>query len=242
MTPRTKAALNQLVNQYNQVIQVMETKGKEADEEGTRAYGGVIREMKGKLQEYISEKLIEIAWIKELKQSPYRLNINSDKIPIPLKPEYLERVPQYLKEHISANIQDYNYRLSVDKHAFIDGKFVLGIECKAYTENAMIKRIMVDFMFLKTKFPQLKCFLFQLESQLTGDYSELKEKPFGSKPTHSIMSYFDTVDLNILTLIRGERKVDRPINKPGYFKPLEMASLEKGISWLATAMKDYANA
>lgn len=239
MKSETRSALEQLICQYNQVMQVMETRGKDSDEEGTRAYGGVIRAMKGKLQEFISEKLIEIAWGHELGQSRRRLDINSDKIPIPLKPEYLNRIPKYLKDHISSNISDYNYKLSVDKHAFIDGKFVLGIECKAYTENAMIKRIMVDFMFLKTKYPNLKCFLFQLESQLTGDYSELKPCPLGSRPTHSIMSYFDTVDLNILTLIKGERKVDRPINKPQYFKPLEMSSLEKGIFWLTEAMKDY---
>ena len=239
MREETKAALTDLINTYDSVMKVMETKGKDADEDGLRAYGGVIRSMKGKLQEYITQELIEIAWIKELQQSPSRLEINSDKIPIPLRRSYLDRVPAYLKKHIESHIEKYCYRLSVDKHAFIDHKFVLGIECKAYTENAMIKRIMVDFMLLKTKYPDLKCYLFQLESQLTGDYSELKENPLGSTATHSIMSYFETVNLNILTLIRGERKVDRPINKPEFFKPLEMASLEKGIAWLVDAMKEF---
>lgn len=239
MRQKTKVALADLINTYDRVMKVMETKGKDADEDGLRAYGGVIRSMKGKLQEYITQQLIEIAWVHELQQASRRLNINSDKIPIPLRLDYLERVPAYLKRYIESHIDKYCYRLSVDKHAFVDNKFVLGIECKAYTENAMIKRIMVDFMLLKTKYPNLKCYLFQLESQLTGDYSELKEKPLGSTATHSIMSYFETVDLNILTLIKGERKVDRPINKPQFFKPLEMASLEKGIVWLVEAMKEY---
>ena len=30
----------------------------------------------------------------------------------------------------------------------VKGKFVLGIECKAYTENAMLKRILVDKEFI----------------------------------------------------------------------------------------------
>ena len=237
---KTKAALSDLINTYDSVMKVMETKGKEADEDGVRAYGGVIREMKGKLQEYITHRLIEIVWVNELRQASERLNINSKKIPIKLRRDYLERVPTYLKRHIKSHIDNYYYKLSVDKHVFIDNKFVLGIECKAFTENAMIKRIMVDFMLLKTIYPNLKCYLFQLESQLTGDYSELKDNPLGSTATHSIMSYFETVDLNILTLIKGERKVDRPINKPQFFKPLEMTSLEKGIVWLVEAMKEYA--
>jgi hypothetical protein len=165
MKTKTHQELKEIIATYNSVLKVMESDSHVAEEEG-RAYGGFIRATKGKLQEYITHKLIEIAWVVELQQSKRRLEINSSKIPIPLQPEYLNRVPAYVKRHIESNIEDYFYKLSVDKHAFIDGNFVLGVECKAYTENAMIKRIMVDFMFLKTLYPNLKCFLFQLESML----------------------------------------------------------------------------
>ncbi|MBR1375224.1 MAG: hypothetical protein IJ566_03980 [Cardiobacteriaceae bacterium] len=93
----------------------------------------------------------------------------------------------------------------------------------------MLKRILVDFMLLKTQCPQLHCFLFQLESMLGGDYSAINQISFGSTATHSIMSYFENVDLNIFTFIKGERNVERPINKPEYFKPLEKSSLESAI-------------
>lgn len=238
MRKETRDALKDLIETYNRVMKVMESNSRVAEDEG-RAYGGFIRATKGKLQEYITHQLIRIAWIDELQQCSDRLEINSDKIPIPLRPEYLERIPANVKRHIQSHIDDYFYKLSVDKHAFIDGKFVLGVECKAYTENAMIKRIMVDFMFLKTKYPNLKCFLFQLESMLGGDYHELNAETMGGTATHSIMSYFETVDLNILTLIKGERKVERPINKPEYFKPLEMPALEKGVVWLSDALRDF---
>lgn len=239
MKAATRSGLRDIIETYNRVMQVMESDSKQAEDEG-RAYGGFIRATKGKLQEYITQRLISIAWKHELRQDEARLDINSSKIPIPLRPEYLSRVPLYLRRHIETHIDDYFYKLSVDKQVFIDGQFVLGIECKAYTENAMLKRIMVDFMLLKTKFPDLKCYLFQLESMLGGDYHELKTKTLGATATHSIMSYFDTVDLNILTLIRGERNVDRPINKPEYFKPLEAESLKQGILWLSDALLCYA--
>lgn len=71
----------------------------------------------------------------------------------------------------------------------------------------MIKRILIDFHLLKTIFTNISCYLFQLESQLGGYYSELPETIYGSKSTHSIMSYFEDVDLNIITLLKGERNI-----------------------------------
>ena len=81
--------------------------------------------------------------------------------------DYINELPdQEIREHILNNVDDYCYKLSVDKQVFIDEEFVLGIECKSYTENAMLKRVLVDFKLLKTRFSRLKCYLFQLESQL----------------------------------------------------------------------------
>jgi len=69
-------------------------------------------------------------------------------------------------------------------------------------------------------YPNVKFVLFQLESQLGGDYSEIYKKvKVGSPSVHTLLSYFD-IDLNIITLLRGERKVDEPIHKEKFFKPL----------------------
>ncbi len=237
MKKSTDLSLSKLIAEYDTVIGVMES---DAHDNEDHAYGGFIRQAKGKLQEYITKRLIEIAWTDELAQDASRLEINSIKIPIPIKKSYLKRVPKYVQKHIEANIADYVYKLSVDRHVFVDGNFILGIECKAYTENAMLKRIMVDFMFLKTLYPDLKCFLFQLESMLGGDYSQVLRKTFGGTASHSIMSYFDTVDLQILTLVKGERKVDEPINKPEFYKPLERVALEHGVKMLVAELRPYA--
>ena len=83
----------------------------------------------------------------------------------------------------------YQYGAQVDVHVFVDQEFVLGIECKAYAENAMLKRIMVDFSMLKSLYPRLGCCLVQLESQLGGDYSKpLVRRHMGSPSSHTLMS------------------------------------------------------
>ncbi|GAA7293267.1 hypothetical protein HpVH26_01400 [Helicobacter pylori] len=127
--------------------------------------------------------------------------------------------------------------MSVDKHIFVDNQLVMGIECKNYTENAMLKRILVDFHLLKTLYPNISCYLFQLESQLGGDYSALPETLLGSKPTHSIMSYFESVNLNIVTLLKGERNINQPTHKN--FKPLDEQILIKAIKLIENELKVY---
>jgi hypothetical protein len=240
MKNKTINSLNNLCNKYEMVMQVMEGNAAKSIEEDGRAYGGFIRMAKGKLQENITESLINIAWVDELGYQASRLKINSNKINIPIRKNYIKNISSAkVRNYIESKISEYKYGLSVDKHVFIDNKFILGIECKAYTENAMLKRILVDFMLLKTKYPNLGTYLFQLESMLGGDYEQAKSEPIGSIQSHSIMSYFENIDLKILTLLKGKRKVNQPINKPEHFKPLELEALKEGVNLMVKALKNH---
>ena len=224
-----------LINDYNTVLKVLDKNAK--DDESDRAYGGIIRSVKGKLQEHITEEIIKIAW-GSIGGEPNRLQIDSKKHKIPIKIDYVNKIKDKdIKNYILKNIDNFYYSLSVDKQVSIDDNFILAIECKAYTENAMLKRILVDFHLLKTKFPNLSCYLFQLESQLGGDYSELNRKTFGSHPTHTLMSYFDDVELKIITFLKGERKIDRPIHK--FFKPLEKKQIVYAIKLIAEDLSRF---
>ena len=228
------SSIDCIIQDYNSVVKVIDSG---ASNQNTRAYGGVIRSVKGKLQEHITEEIIKIAW-NDLGGELDRLEINSKKIKIPIKENYIKNIKnKSVKEYIMRNKKGYYYGLSVDKHIFIDGKFVMGIECKAYIENAMIKRILIDFHLLKTIYPNISCYLLQLESQLGGDYSKLPKIIYGSKPTHSIMSYFENVDLNIITLLKGERNIEKPIHKN--FKPLEKDTLNKIVKIMKNELKKF---
>lgn len=204
-----------------------------------RAYGGIIRATKGKLLEELCKELVIIAW-DEIGGKKENLSFSDRTIRIPLNKEYLTKIKsKEVKEWIESNINDFYFNAQVDVHVMVKEKFVLGVECKAYTENAMLKRILVDFTLLKSKYPKLKCGLLQLESQLTGDYSDIdKNIILGSHSSHTLMSYFD-VNLNIMTLLKGERKVDQPIHKPEYFKPLTYENTIKIIVKLQELLKDF---
>jgi len=213
--------IQSLIYAYEFLVKGIDTRAKESED---RAYGGIIRAGKGMLVESLAKSLIEIAW-KELGRDPRRLSLDKETVKIPIKREYIERVKSpEVKKFIKEHINDFYYPLRTDVHVHVDGKFKIAIECKAYTENAMLKRILVDFTLFKQVYPDLAFVLFQLESQLGGDYSTSNYVKYGSPSTHTLLSYFD-IDLNIITLLEGKRKVDKPIHKPEYYKALREESL-----------------
>ena len=133
-----------------------------------------------------------------------------------------------------------NFVIKTDVHCSVDCELVIGVECKAYTENAMLKRILVDFTFMKKLWPNINCFLLQLENFMGGDYSELsKQITYGSKPTHTILSQFDDLNLEIITLLEGNRHVERPIHKEAFFKELEEKNLRLAIDKFKKVLIKY---
>ncbi len=225
-----------LINIYDAIIKGID---KEALNSKDRAYGGIIRAGKGSLVENIAKGMIQIAWDR-LNGDQTHLSLNKKKVRIPIKVDYVKRIKNpEIKSYIQDHFGNYYYELNIDVPVYIDNELVLGVECKSYTENAMLKRILVDFTLLKTQYPTLDCVLLQLESQLNGDYSNISQSIiFGSSSTHTLLSYFD-VDLYIITLLQGERKVKKPIHKKEYFKELTSESIEKAISTFQNILSKY---
>ncbi len=234
---KIKPEIRQLIVAYDDVVKGIVDKAKAEKE---RAYGGVIRGGKGKLVETIAENIVLIAW-KALEGKPARLSFGKSKVKVPIKEEYFGRIKNPLLRKVMLEHKDrYYYAQKADKQVLVDGKFVMGIECKTYAENAMMKRVLIDFSLLKRAYPNLDCVLFQLESQLTGDYSELKdpEDTIGSYSTHTLFSFFE-LDLHIITLLKGERKVDKPIHEKLHYKPLTEASLFKAINIIGQLLRKH---
>ena len=229
-------SIDEIVKAYEILVKGIEA---EANDNEDRAYGGIIRAGKGTLVESIARHMVEIAWL-NIKGTPERLSFAKQTYKIPIKKSYIEKLKYAeVREYIYKNIKDYYYGLRTDIHVSIDNKMVMGIECKAYTENAMLKRILVDFTLLKSVIPNIICVLLQLESQLTGDYGDPKKKiVYGSHSSHTLMSYFD-VDLNIITLLEGERKVKKPIHTSIHYKELKKDALDKGILSISELLKIF---
>lgn len=224
----TSYSREELITSYNMLVAGIDD---EATEDQTRKYGGVIRAAKGKLVEEMATHIIRLSW-NEISYEPSRLTFGDVKsIKVPIQMEYVESLPKELQQYINERLEEYFFRAKVDRHIFIDGEFVFGIECKSYTENAMIKRILVDFRLLKSQYPNIVCCLLQLESQLGGSYSDPLSLPqLGSASTHTLMSFFPEVDLDVITLLDGERKVHKPIHDRDHVKTLKHENLEHAIN------------
>lgn len=234
---QNKPTAKDIRDAYNLLVRNMDDDAQAAD--GDRAYGGILRAGKGALVESIAKTCIEISW-RNLGGKQSRLSFEKMPILVPLRKDYLKRIKdQKIRAHILQHIENYVYKFKTDIHVNIDGQLVIGTECKAYTENAMLKRIAIDSMFLKHAHPSAHNVLFQFESQLGGDYSDLSKKiHYGSYPTHTILSYFEDVDLHIITLLEGERKVDKPIHKKGFFKTLNRSALAQAIKIFEDLLRD----
>ncbi|OQX18534.1 MAG: restriction endonuclease [Candidatus Altiarchaeales archaeon A3] len=233
MDKKISKEIQSLIEAYELLVKGIDTTAKESED---RAYGGIIRAGKGMLVESLAKSLIEIAW-KELGRNQSGLSLEKETVKIPIKEEYIKRVKSpEVKKFIKNHINDFYYPLRTDVHVHVDGKFKIAVECKAYTENAMLKRILVDFTLFKQVFPDMSFVLFQLESQLGGDYSSPNSITYGSPSTHTLLSYFD-IDLNIITLLEGERKVDEPIHKPKYYKALRKKSLLRSLEIFKNLLK-----
>ena len=181
--------------------------------------GGALRSLKGRLVETMAEEMVLLAW-KNIGGKPSRIKINKTKYPISDR---------------RGNI----YKLSQDKQVYIDGGFVLSIECKAYAEVAMYKRILVDAFLLKKYFPKLKFCLFQLESMLGGDYSTVVEHPNGSPSVKVLEYHFPSLDIEIITLLDGERGIKGEIHKKQFYKPLRLERLDHAMKYLEQALTEH---
>lgn len=181
--------------------------------------GGTLRSLKGTLVETMAEEMVLLAW-KNIGGKPSRIKINKTKYPI---------------SDGKGNI----YKLSQDKQIYIDNEFVLSVECKAYAEAAMYKRILADAFLLRTSFPKLQFCLFQLESMLGGDYSITIEHPNKSSSVKALEHYFPNINMEVLTLLDGERRVHREIHRREFYKPLNPKRLKYAISYFENILKAW---
>jgi hypothetical protein len=235
--PNVEEEINGIIKAYKELVLGIEREA--VSGESGRAYGGIIRAGKGKLVESITKEMILIAW-QLLGANSNRIKFDNRKIKVPINKNYINNIKNpEVKQYLLKNLKKCYYGQKSDLHVYIDNKFVMAVECKAYTENAMMKRILVDFMLLKKAYPNLKFLLVQLESQLGGDFStKLCNNPLGSFPTHTLLSHFD-VELNIITLLEGERDINKPIHKKDFFKPLKRENIESAIKLIENLLKDF---
>lgn len=188
---------------------------------------GQIRGAKATLVENIVDAIVSHAW-QEIGGNGNRIDIQRQTGKIAIEENYVKNLtPEVVRNHIVKNKGKYVYEVELDRAIQVDGKLVIGIECKSYIENAMMKRTLKDFELIeKLLYPQLIFCVFQFENSLGGDYGEVsKQFHLGSESTHTLLSYTPTVQLEIITLLDGDRRSNREIHKPQYFKELPVENV-----------------
>ncbi len=230
-----------LIELYRTTILNMSVIATAAYKAGERAEGGALRASKGNLVETMAKHMVKMAWA-EAGGPPSRLEFGTKKsFRVDIQSDYVSGLPEKIRKYVEKHVDEHFYRPRVDVKAFIDGELVLGIECKSYTENAMLKRILVDFRLMRTIYPNLVCCLLQLENQLGGNYSNPLDDPqYGSPSSHTLMSYFPDVRMHVITLLEGARDVEQPIHKPEYFKELYRKHLDHAIGQLRDLLAPFA--
>ena len=180
---------------------------------------GGVRTEKGDVVEQITKDLVRIAWSK-ISNNQNRLTMDRKKVKIGFGD--------------SSDV----YKLSQDVNVYIDNAFKISIECKSYTEVAMYKRILTDALLLKKRVPSIKFFfVVQLENFMGGDYGN-KIEPTGSSSVRVLNHFFPDVRIDVLTLLDGDREINKPIHKPENFKPLKDERLNYAIKKFTEALKD----
>ena len=205
--------------------------------DNNRKIGGILRSNTGIFVEYAAHSIALMAW-KDLGGDMDKIRVSKEKILVPVKEEYIESQSEEIKSFLDSR-QNKGYQCSVDKHVYIENELVLAIECKAYAENAMLKRIITDMGFIKSTYPAAKCYLFMLESQLGGDYSELKENPLGSYSSHAIISNTGVKDFKILPHVKGDRLVKAPIFERKFYKPISKRMLDRTLKLFKNDLIKY---
>ncbi len=220
-----------IVNLYTEGIYAMyENKGE----------GGKDRSSKGRLTENILEAIVSLAWHK-IDGEVDRLNIERQLIKLPIDADYVRNLmPESTRIHIKQNLEGYFYKIELDKGIKIDNELVLGIECKSYTENAMLKRVLKDAELVLIVNPNLLFSLFQLENALGGDYGDPnKLEHLGSERAHTLMSHSPKVSLEIITLLDGNRNSNREIHDPEHFKELPIENVETCVNKFKNILKPF---
>lgn len=223
MTDEIRALINAdieaLISHYNYVLTSL------FDESN----GGKIRGQKGALVEHLAKELVELVWIKILQQSVDRIDCNKEKQAIKINnfEEYLlrEDIKEQERERISNDFEDITYEFGTDVHVMIDGDLAIAIECKAYTETAMLKRIIFDSMLMDEALPSARHCLFQLETA------------FSYNQYHVLMSHH-THNIDVLTLLDGKRNPKKPIHRRNHFKELNKEKLIKALEYFENVLQD----
>lgn len=226
-----ESKIKELHIELNKIIQSADQNVNKIKQETLRTSGGIKRMAKGNLVEEIYSKVIEFC-LNEKKSKLKLINKmgnlpkNTKKIPV-LKVSKDYTNLKNLK--FTENEMSKGYEDKFDGFIIENNKIKVVLEYKAYSENTMLKRCLVDATIAQTFDRNIKYCLCLLQSQLTQN-----DKLIGYN-AHSLMNFFYekyNINVDILILVKEPRKVNEDIIKKKYGIDYEL--LKKSINYFLT--------
>lgn len=214
--------------ELNRIILNAENKVDVIKKKTSRASGGIKRMTKGNLVEEIYSKIIKFCLIE--KKSKLKLINKMGNLPKSTKSIPVLKVSQsymnlknlkFTEKEIAAGYEDKFDGFILDNK---DIKFVL--EYKAYSENTMLKRCLVDASIAQIFDNNINYCLCLLQSQLYQN-----ERLIGYN-AHSLMDFFYQkfkVNIDVLILVKEPRVVNEDIIKMKYQIDYEL--LENAVNY-----------
>lgn len=179
---------------------------------GENNVGGKIRQAMGDL----GENLAKFIWIKVA-------TLYKD-ISKPIEPKKGEKDK---KKCISKN--GHLFDAHVDKHCYIEDKFLLAIESKSYLDSCYCTRASEDFRLLKLYYdPKLICIIVSVEDATKESSRKFIED----------QGWIDA----IFILADGKRTSSKPIWKKDFFKKLNKEKVAKLIEYIDKIFYSHLNA
>lgn len=74
---------------------------------------------------------------------------------------------------------------------------------------------------------------------LGGDYSATANHPNGSPSVKVLEYHFPNLDMEIITLLDGERNIKKEIHKKQFYKPLRLERLECAVKYFERVLKEH---
>lgn len=123
-----EAKLNTIIAAYDKLVKGIDD---QAAMSRDRAYGGVIRAVKGELVESIATHLVQIAWEDVLHQNRARMEINKKKMPIGINEKYIERIADpRVKEYVVKHRAEFIYKFGTDVRCLLTADWYYPLNAK----------------------------------------------------------------------------------------------------------------
>jgi len=224
-----------LKEKIDSILSSLETNVSKTKSKTNRKSGGIKRGIKGSTVRKIYSLIINHA-IEETK-SKYKLVMYKD-LPKEIKKFNILKVPKKYEDKYNLNFSDEEkskgYECQYDGYIVFENKLVMLVEYKAYFENAMIKRCLMDATFAQLVDKKIIYCLCALETQVLQDGREIGYN------SHSLRNFFYEkfkTEIEVLFLLDEARIIGRDITEKENVKEVNIDKLKKAVNYFIDFVK-----